>query len=321
MPVMNVNPPTLPPDGPWPASLVDTACEPLAIPRAEPAAGQTLALVGAKGGVGTTVLASSLAWALSQRGCRVVLLDLDERSGQAALHLCERNAGPTVQDALRSIDRLDATLLDTLLTPCGPHLRMLPAPRHWWGERSNVPATGAQLMKLVETAGALADWVLLDLPNGAMTQAAFEPLLRQVQEVVLVSEPTLPATFNARRAAQWLREHRPSPPGQAPGFTLALNKVNRHHALPADQVRRTLGLDEAPTGCRELPRSDAAVAQATYEGRAVGAVDERDALARAVAQWAEALGNRRTGPEMDGPGPLAAPKRPLWRERLMRWAS
>lgn len=293
--------------------------------------GNTLGLMGAKGGVGTTVLASSLAWALAQRSQRVVLLDLDGHGGQAALHLCERNAGPTVREALGVIERLDDTLLDTLLTPCSPALRLLPAPRQWGPPAAEPPHDAASLLKLVRTATALADWVLIDLPRDAMTQIGLGPVLRELDEVVLVTEPSLPATFNARRAWQWLNDHRPpSAPDGPRGIGLVLNKAQAPNTLPTDQVLRTLGLDDAQGNWREVPRSDAAVAQATYRGQAVGAVDPRNPLARALSRWAAELVERRAQTDgtgeadaaqgADGPVRSSVPLVP-WRERLLRWAS
>lgn len=253
----------------------------------------TLGLMGAKGGVGTTVLATSLAWALAQRGLRVVMLDLDRHNGQAALHLCERNAGPTLREALQAAQRMDDTLLDTLLTPCANGLRLLPAPRAWVPASAEPAADGAQLLRLVQVAAQLADCVLLDLPAAAMANEAYLPLLRTIDEVALVSEPTLPATFNARRAWQWLQDERHDTHGlEQAGCTFALNKVQRQHALSPEQVWRTLGLEAATPDRRELPRSDAAVASATYQGQALGALDGREPLARAVGQWADALAAR-----------------------------
>lgn len=294
--------------------------EPVEGPRAH-----TLGLLGAKGGVGTTVLASSLAWALAQRGQRVVLLDFDLQQGQAALHLCERNAGPTVREALELIERLDDTLLDTLLTPCSPGLRLLPAPRVWWAGESegpqhrepNADVQGAHLLKLLHSAEALADWVLVDLPDGAPTQPSGGALLQHLGDVVLVTEPTLPATFNAQRA--WLELERTRGSGR---HSLVLNKTHRLHALPSDQVLRTLGLHDAPERWREMPRSDTAVAQATYQGQAVGAIDPRDPLARALSRWAADLVAGASDDPAAVPAPVKnPPPPPQWRERLMRWAS
>jgi pilus assembly protein CpaE len=284
--------------------------------------GYTLGLVGAKGGVGTTVLTSSLAWALAQRGQRVVLLDLDVHSGQAALHLCERNAGPTVREAMGVIERMDETLLDTLLTPCSPALRLLPAPRQWWPQATEPSLEGSGLSKLVHTASALADWVLIDLPNGAMLHEGLSPLLQDLDEVMLVTEPTLPATFNARRAWQWLREHRaPTSTAGRPGIGLVLNKVQGSHTLPTEQVARTLGLDGTPAQWLEMPRSDATVARATYQGQAVGAVDAGDPLARAVSRWAADLAAHGSQAEPKTAAITPTHDHRPWHERLLRWAS
>lgn len=287
----------------------------------------TLGLLGAKGGVGTTVLATSLAWALAQRGQRVVMLDLDQTAGQAALHLCERNAGPTLRDALQVIDRLDATLLDTLLTPCTTNLRLLPAPRAWVPPEAEPSRDGAALQRLVEVACELADCVLLDLPAAAMADEACAPLLRHIDEVVLVSEPTLPATYNARRAWQWLQDERHDVHHQPMArCSLVLNKVQRQHTITPAQVWRTLGLDGEEAVRRELPRSDAAVAQATYQGQALGALDTRDSLARALAQWADERtaawhAARAAFADEGEQEPAATDPWTTWRARLQRWAA
>lgn len=296
----------------------------------------TIGLVGAKGGVGTTVLTSSLAWALAQRGLHVLVLDLDRRGGQAALHLCEHNAGPTVREALQVIERLDATLLDTLLTPCGPHLRLLPAPRQWIDSAFEPDWRAEHLQHLFQTAGALADCVLLDLPPQALQEAAGSRLLESVDEAVLIGEPTLPATFNARRAWSRLRELREEAAGEPCGRTrFVLNKAHGPHGLSAQQVRRTLGLEADARAWREMPRSDSLVAQATYEGQALGALDPRHALSRALALWASECASgipQRHREAATGPTAWAAPLTPVsapvhkpfvgtWRERLQRWAT
>ncbi len=276
---------------------------------------RTLGLMGAKGGVGTTLLTTSLAWALAQRGLQVVVLDLDRSRGQAALHLCEDNAGPTLREALQVIDRLDDTLLDTLLTPCGPNLRMLPAPRQWLAPAFEPPCTNAHLQKLTTTATSLADWVLLDLPSDALTNTDTAPIVAELDELVLVSEPSLPATFNARRAWARLLEMRPEHDGVTQHHTrFVLNKVPPDPPLSSEQIRRTVGLESNGHAWRELPRSDELVAQATYQGQAVGALDARAALSRALSQWAaQCVGS------VDGDSSVT--EGPSWRERLQRWAS
>lgn len=268
----------------------------------------TWAFTGTKGGTGTTLLSTSLGWALAARGLDVVLIDLDFEAGAAALHLCERNAGPTVLDALRVAERLDTTLLDTLLTRCASSLRLLQAPREAVQQQ---PQAVDGLERLIATAAQMADFVLLDLPR----QAA---LPEGVDGVALVGEPTVASTYAARRRLQDLSES-----GRALNFIL--NKVDRHDPLPPDEIRRALPTEGL--SWLELPRSDRAVQQALHRGAAVGACSPRDPLARALDEWAREWEReralKRTGDRTDereagaSPGEVTG----VWRHLLQRWAS
>lgn len=283
-----------------------------------PPTATTWAFTGTKGGTGTTLLSTSLGWALARQGLQVLLIDLDLEAGAAALHLCERNAGPTVLDALRVVDRLDTTLLDTLLTRCASGLRLLPAPRE---AAQQGPQAVDGLAHLIKTAAQMADFVLLDLPRQAVVPKA-------IDGVVLVGEPSVASTYTARRRLRDLAES---------GCTLSflLNKVGRHDPLEPDEIRRALPLEGFVW--REMPRSDRAAQEALHRGAALGACSPRDPLARALDEWAQQWARERArtleqarataggpeGPEEDLLKAGAASGEPLaaWRHLLQRWAS
>ena len=267
----------------------------------------------------------SLGWALAQEGLRVIVLDLDYAGGQAAMHLCERNAGPTLREALQAINRLDPTLLDTLLTTCSAGLRLLPSPREHLSGEGEFPCSGLDLSNLVQTAASLADVVLLDLPGTALTHPSFAPLLGTLDQRVMVGEPSLPCTYNARRGLQHLEALMGALPVSAEiACEFVLNKVGRHDPISPREVRRALSLESQPKAWRELPRSDALVAQATYEGMALGAFSPRDPLAQAVTEWAREWAQEwAPARSPGGPGGLATAGRedPSWRQLWRRWAS
>src|SRR5690242_3167309 len=87
--------------------------------------GKMVALVGARGGVGTTTLAINLAWYLANRQSRrVVLLDLDLQNGDCALAL---NLSPTpgLREALANPLRIDSVFIDRAVAVYGEHLFVL----------------------------------------------------------------------------------------------------------------------------------------------------------------------------------------------------
>src|SRR5437016_5660103 len=78
--------------------------------------GKMIAFVGARGGVGATSLASNLAWYLSDRQSRrIVLVDFDLQNGSCALALNVKPASG-LRDALDNPVRIDATLLERAAT-------------------------------------------------------------------------------------------------------------------------------------------------------------------------------------------------------------
>jgi pilus assembly protein CpaE len=87
--------------------------------------GKAIAIVGARGGVGATTLATNLAWYLANRqNRRVVLLDLDLQSGDCALAL---NLPPTpgLREALVNPLRIDGVFLERAVAVHGERLFVL----------------------------------------------------------------------------------------------------------------------------------------------------------------------------------------------------
>lgn len=285
--------------------------------------GRTGFVIGGKGGAGATVLCTSLAWALAEEGLQVVLIDLDLHEGQAAMHLCDRPSGPTLQDVLRVGPRLDAVLLDTLLTPCGPRLRMLPAPRESLRHRDDPPASHDDLRRIADLAAQRADLVLLDAPArllGPQPDPALAAWLHAADHRALVTLPQLSAAFNARRALERLRTCTDG------ACDIVVNQVDRTARLGMAELRQALGGPSQTPAWRELPRREATVAQAVHQGLAVGQFAPRDPLSQALRRWARdwahdpaETANPPNAPQHPThiPPPSATPAR-SWRE-LLSW--
>ncbi len=97
------------------------------VPGAKPL-GRVIAVVGAKGGVGASTVAHNLAWSLaSVTEMATIIADFDLAFGTAGL---DYNQDPPqgVAEAVFAPDRVDAVLVERLLSKCGEKLSLLAAP-------------------------------------------------------------------------------------------------------------------------------------------------------------------------------------------------
>jgi pilus assembly protein CpaE len=121
-----------------------------------------VALVGARGGVGTTTVAANLAWYLANRqNRRVALLDLNLQRGDCALAL---NVTPTagLREALTNPARLDLVFLERVMAVQGDRLFVLSAEEPFDHE---VKFTGDAVDRLVGLLRTQFHYVIVDVPD------------------------------------------------------------------------------------------------------------------------------------------------------------
>jgi pilus assembly protein CpaE len=184
-----------------------------------------IAVIGARGGVGTSTVASSLAWLMAERSKRsTALLDLDVYFGTGALAF-DLEPGRGLTDALENPSRIDGLFIERALVRATEKLAVLSA---------EAPITqslyidGAALHHLQEEMRAAFDSVVIDLPR---EMAVANPaLIADLQDIVLVTEQTLAATRDTIRLLAWLRQQTP----QA-RITVVANKVT---ATPPPEVAK-----------------------------------------------------------------------------------
>jgi pilus assembly protein CpaE len=124
--------------------------------------GRTIAFVGAKGGVGSSMVAHNVAWAIARSiENDVVVADLDLAFGTAGLDF---NQDPTqgIAEAVGAPDRLDDNFLDRLLARCSDHLSLLAAPATL--DRTYDFAEDA-FEQVIDVAQAGVPAVVLDVPH------------------------------------------------------------------------------------------------------------------------------------------------------------
>jgi pilus assembly protein CpaE len=175
------------------------------------------AIIGARGGVGASTIATSVAWLLSEKGKRTTaLLDLDVHFGTGALAL-DLEPGRGLTDAIENPSRIDGLFIERAMVRSSDTLSVLSAEAPI---NSPVMTDGSAFYQLQEEMRSAFECTVVDLPRGMLVQHPH--LIADVQIAVLVTELTLAAARDTIRILSWLKSNAP----QTQVFVLA----NRVHA-------------------------------------------------------------------------------------------
>jgi pilus assembly protein CpaE len=270
---------------------------PLINGRHHNAAGHVYALIQAKGGSGTTFIATNLAYALSKQDKRVVVLDLNLYFGDAAMFLGNRNAVSSVVDLARQTHRMDATLLEASMIKFNNNLHVLPAPES--PENIN-EVTPAAMEKIIDLARSQYDYVILDVPS--MLSPVTIKALDQADSIYLALQLNLPFIRAAKLMVAVFRTLG-YPNGK---INLIVNRYEKSGDVALSDVENATGLKVH----RTIPNSHKAVNSSINQGVPMIDLMPADPVAQALASWADSL------------APTTAP-RPArsWLQSLKRLAS
>jgi pilus assembly protein CpaE len=154
--------------------------------------------LGAKGGAGCTTAAVNTAMALQQSHGDVVLVDFAP-IGHASLHL---NLRPQfgVSDALQNLHRLDASLLDGLMTPTKEGLRLLAGPQQPYATEP----TPGELARLFDLLVNHYRYVIVDASS--RLDATTRLLSDLSNAVLVVAQADVVSLWSAGRIHTFLEE-------------------------------------------------------------------------------------------------------------------
>ncbi len=163
--------------------------------------GKTVGFIGAKGGTGTTTVASNIAAALAQNERRVTLLELRPDYGTLSLQL-NRTPSENLSNLLRvSVDQVDKQEMERRLfnLPYGP--RVLFGPQSVEEFMDIEPEQASMIIKLLNE---LSDYAVIDLPTNP--SAATQLAVRLCDYVCLVTQPTVHCVRAGRMKLDQLQE-------------------------------------------------------------------------------------------------------------------
>jgi len=243
--------------------------------------GRTIAFVGGKGGVGSSMVAHNVAWAIARNFENdVVVADFDLAFGTAALDF---NQDPTqgMAEAVNAPDRLDDTFLDRLLARCSDHLSLLAAPATLDRTYDFQEAAFEQVLDVAQT-GVPA--VILDLPH--VWTGWLRKTLLAADEIVLTVEPDLANLRNAKNLVDLLRQARTN---DAP-VRLVINKsgIAKRPEIKVDDFAAALDLKPVAV----IPFDSQLFGTAANNGQMIAETDAKSPVADMFIQIARTTTGR-----------------------------
>ena len=177
----------------------------------------TTAVIGTRGGVGASSIATSLAWLLSDKQKRpTALLDLDVHFGTNALAM-DLEPGRGLTDAIENPSRIDGLFIERAMVRASDTLAILSAEAPI---SQPMLTDGGAFYQLLEEFRAAFECSVVDLPRHMLIQHPH--LMSDVNVAVVVTELTLAAARDSIRILSWLKSNAPQ--------TRVLVVANRVHA-------------------------------------------------------------------------------------------
>jgi pilus assembly protein CpaE len=158
------------------------------------------AVVGTRGGVGASTLATSLAWLFStDHKMPTALLDLDIHFGTGALAL-DIEPGRGLMDAIDNPSRIDGVFIERAMIRANDNLAILSAEAPI---SSPLMTDGSAFVQLEEEFRQAFEMTMIDLPRNMLIN--FPHLLADVNVVLLTTDMTLASARDTIRILSWLK--------------------------------------------------------------------------------------------------------------------
>lgn len=263
--------------------------------------GCTVALLGARAGLGVTTLSTSLALALQTLRTRaakapaarasrhgVALLDLGLPARDGLLYLDTPSTFSFI-DGVRNLRRLDQTLLHTALSHHSSGVAVLPLPASLGQVRE---ISHAESVALIARLGDFFDFQLADLGGFSTTDFVAETA-RVADQAWIVCDQSLGGIVSTAALIKDLRTRGIEPER----LSLVVNKFDSHVGLSARDIAERLGLPLRHV----LPARATQLLAAASRGEMLVQTASGDAYSQAVTAMARSLHQEFMGGGKDAP--------------------
>ena len=245
---------------------------------------QLLAFMGAKGGVGTTTLATQMGALLANTCSRTALLvDLHPDFGDAALYLKLNKAKYHFFELLENTERLDADLLESFVVRHSSGLEMIPAPEGSVLSRDGLP--GGALAVTFDFLRPRYEFVLVDLPPALNDDNL--TVIRDCDQLYLVAVAEVSAIRNVVRQLEYF--DRKEIPREK--IRVVLNRHSKRNVITDAQIEKVL--DQKIYW--RVPNQYPQVVKTIHEGDPIAQLSSSE-VTRSLRDWAAEIG-RKPGSE------------------------
>ena len=177
--------------------------------------GKIIAFVGARGGVGSSFIATNFATMLSsEKKRRVVVLDLDLHYGTVSLYL-DIKVKYGLKDALENPDNIDRVFVERILNNINEHLCILSSEEPL-GEQLRYKIDGIQT--LLNHLSKLFHYIIVDIPH--YSDIITKNIIGNAQMMILVTDPSIAGLRDSGKLISLFGEE-----GTARRIVLVMNKV------------------------------------------------------------------------------------------------
>ncbi len=241
--------------------------------------GKLLSFLSCKGGSGTTFIAANLAYALSALGRkRVLLIDLNQQFGDAALYVSDLKASLALSDVCSSVDRMDLNLLESSVLHVTPNFSIL-ASSDQIENSSDIHLD--QFASLLQFVRQQYDFTIMDL--GRQINPVNVRALDVSDFIYPIFQQSLPFLRNGRRLFEIF---------SALGYKqekihIVINRFENSASLDIAEYERVLGQRVA----YRVPNNHEVVNESINQGLPVLQMARSSPITKSLVEWVNSLVN------------------------------
>lgn len=254
--------------------------------------GRIIACTGAKGGVGSSTLAHNIAWSIARDlEIQTVLADLDLGFGTVGLDF-NQDPPQGIAEALFAPDRVDANMVDRLLSRCSDRLSLLAAPATL-DRNYDFPETAFDAV--MDILRASTPCIVIDVPH--LWTGWSRRLLLGADEIILVASPDLANLRNAKSLLDTMRTGRQH--DGKPHLVLNNTGVTKRPEIAVSDFGKAVDLEPVAT----IPFEPKLFGTAANNGQMISEVEPSSKVNEMIAELARLVTGR---------GEIRKPKRTIF---------